>query len=131
MLLRTNIVGRSKLNCPTSLPHCATIKMSDAAVSARSCLTLRRRLAIEICSYAFHPIEPCAFPKSLAVLFGKLLAVRLVSDMRDKHGVPVADHSWANLIAMNTIVAVSRAATQRNGKHGGCEDGFHVWPFPP
>jgi hypothetical protein len=56
-------------------------------------------LAIEICSYAFHPIEPCAFPKSLAVLFGKLLAVRLVSDMRDKHGAAVADHSWANQVA--------------------------------
>ena len=40
--------------------------------------------------------ELCAFPKSLAVLFGKLLAVRLVSDMRDKHGAAVADHSWAN-----------------------------------
>jgi hypothetical protein len=30
------------------------------------------------------------------VLLGKLLAVRLVSDMRDKHGTAVADHSLRN-----------------------------------
>jgi hypothetical protein len=53
-------------------------------------------LAIEKCSYAFHPIELCAFPKSLAVFVGELLAVRLVSDMRNKRGVAIADHGWAN-----------------------------------
>jgi hypothetical protein len=69
-------------------------------------------LAIEICSYAFHPIEPCAFAKSLAVLFGKLLTVRLVSDMRDKHGAAVTDYSWANQVAGDVRIAVRRTEAQ-------------------
>jgi hypothetical protein len=46
--------------------------------------------------------------------------------MRDEHGVAVADHSRTHQVAMNTSVVVSRAATQRNGKHGGCDDDFHI-----
>ena len=69
-------------------------------------------LAIKECSYAFHPIEPCVFPKSLAVLFGQPLAFRFVLGMRDKHGFAIADDSWANEVVIDTLVVLRRAATQ-------------------
>jgi hypothetical protein len=46
------------------------------------------------------------------VLFGKLLAVRLGSDMRDKHGAAVADHSWANQVVGD--LRILRAAPEHN-----------------
>jgi hypothetical protein len=60
------------------------------------------------------------------VLFGKLLAVRLVSDMRDKHGAAVADYSWANQVVGDVRIVVRRTGAQCDGEQSACKSDLYV-----